>query len=107
MSTWERWLHHPESVWVRKACFHDSPVDRGRSRSVYHFNEHFRQHDCLPQYWRRLPPRLPVEWLVNFHDQPVIRRHRPFRKWHWLSLSDVAVFDGSHYMVAWNQQLAS
>jgi uncharacterized iron-regulated membrane protein len=22
MSTWQRWLHHPESLWVRKAFFH-------------------------------------------------------------------------------------
>ena len=22
MSTWQRWLHHPESAWVRKCFFH-------------------------------------------------------------------------------------
>lgn len=87
--------------------FSHAPVDGGWSRSIYHRNEHFRQHNCLPQRTGQDVLGLHRRVARGLSREPFIRKDRPFRKRHRLGLFDVAVFDGSDHMVARNQQLAS
>ena len=78
--------------------FPRSSVGGSGNRSVCHLNEHFRQHNCLPQRTGQDLLGLHRRVARGLSREPVLRKGRPVRKWHWLTLSGVAVFDRSHYM---------
>jgi uncharacterized iron-regulated membrane protein len=69
MFVWQRWLQHPESVWVRKAFF-QIHLWAGIATSLYvvFISVSGSLVVFRPQLERRYPISLPsVEWLVNLH----------------------------------------
>src|SRR5712691_12827803 len=94
----------PREVVGAPSRFPYSPLGRGRSHPVYSLNERFRQHDCLSQ---RAVEAILHRVAREPSREPTIRIDRSSCERHWRNLCDVALFDGSHYMVAGNQELAS
>ena len=81
MSAWQRWLHHPESLWVRKAFFQI-------------------------HLWVGVGAGLYII-AMSISGSMIVYREQLDRTFLVSIVERVVDFHGSHYMVAWNQQLAS
>jgi len=82
MSAWQRWLHHPEKVWVRK-CFFYIHLWVGAGISMYIVLMSIT--GCMIVYRNELE-RAPtlvssVEWVVDFHENLLFGPAGRFANW--------------------------
>ena len=108
MSAWQQWVEHPEKVWVRRCLFYIH-LWVGVGAGLYIVLMSITGGLIVYRNGlEKVPSLVPsVEWLVDLHENLLFGTNGRFRKRHWRDLCDRAVFDGSRYMVAWHQPLAS
>ena len=106
MGGWQQWLEQPQKAWLHNAVFQiHYLVGAVAGAYVGLMSRGIHRKLCrLPKRVARVSFPPPV-WKTP-HDSSG-RRDRPPREWRRRGLSDVAVFDGSHRLVAWKEALAA
>jgi hypothetical protein len=99
MTVWQRWLQYPEKSRVRHGSF-QLYYWMGMGAALYVFL--MSVSGSMIVYRNELSKRFSIQWLVNLHENLLFGPAGRLVNGIGATGFDVALLDGSHYMVAGN-----